>query len=98
MSMLEITKKRDGTRRVVFLLPDGVDAQRESVVGDFNGWDALRHPMKRSKGRPWRIAVDLPTGEYQFRYLVNETDWYDEDSVGRCPNPFGGENGLLILH
>ncbi len=94
--MIEITKKQNGTHRVVFVLPEGIEVERACVVGDFNGWEASRHPMKKTKTR-WRAAVDLGPGEYQFRYLVNEGEWYNEESVNRCPNPFGGENALLSL-
>ena len=95
--MIEITKKRNGARRVIFVLPEEVEAERACVVGDFNDWDPSRHPMKRTKAKPWRVAVDLVPGEYQFRYLVNDGEWHDEESVEHCPNPFGGENALLAL-
>ena len=96
-----LAKRRTGGPRrkvkVSFTLT-APDAETVYLLGDFNDWQA-RDVMTRGDDGTWGLTLTLdPDREYQFRYLVNETDWYDEDSVGRCPNPFGGENGLLILH
>jgi 1,4-alpha-glucan branching enzyme len=95
--MIKVMKQRDGSYRVVFGLADGVVAEHASVVGDFNDWDPSCHPMKPGKNRRLEATVQLGPGHYQFRYLVDDGQWHDDDGVGRCPNPFGGENGLLQL-
>jgi len=62
------------------------NAQRVSVVGNFNHWDGRRHPMRtRGQGGIWELFVpDLVQGEvYKFEiksrhngYLVSKTDPY----------------------
>ncbi len=43
-------------------------AERVSVVGDFNGWDGRRHPMRRQPGGIWDIFIpELADGSvYKF--------------------------------
>ncbi len=48
------------------------NAQRVSVVGDFNGWDGRRHPMrKRVEAGVWELFLPrLPTGTlYKYEIL-----------------------------
>ena len=71
------------------------NAERVSVVGDFNDWDTARDEMQQSRTNGnWRITLALPKGhEYQFRYLVNGQDWHNDwhaDKYAR--NKFGSDN------
>ena len=43
----------DGVRFAVW----APHARRVSVVGDFNAWDGLRHPMRRHPGGVWELFV-----------------------------------------
>ena len=47
------------------------NAQRVSVVGDFNGWDGRRHPMRRREAGVWELFVPaLPEGaRYQYEIV-----------------------------
>lgn len=86
------------TQSVTFILPEGLEAQSASVVGDFNNWSPQAHPMHKDSDGYWRISIELETGkEYQFRYLVNGQDWYNDSQCECCRNPYGGENNLLRL-
>ncbi len=84
--------------RVTFTLPEAIDAQTAYLVGDFNDWDSHAMPMKKS-GRRFKLTIDLTPGrEYQFRYLVNETEWYNDWNADRyIPNPYGGDNSVVIV-
>ncbi len=50
------------------------NAARVSVVGDFNQWDGLRHPLRR-RGSVWELFVpDVNVGaRYQFELRTRET-------------------------
>jgi 1,4-alpha-glucan branching enzyme len=47
------------------------NARRVSVVGNFNGWDGRRHPMRQRSGGIWEIFLPrLGTGEaYKYEIL-----------------------------
>ncbi len=60
--------------KVTFRLPkDAVpDAQRVTIVGDFNNWNVTETPMKRLKNGDFQVSLELPCNrEYSFRCLVN---------------------------
>ena len=66
-----------GSVRVTFSVPD--DGTALSVVGSFNEWDPLRHPLKRRANGTRSVAVDLEEGrEIYFRYLLDGGQFEDE--------------------
>lgn len=76
-----ITKKalNDGTVKVTFSLEDD---RPVSVVGDFNGWDPMAHPMVRRSSGKRSVAVTFPEGSRLcFRYLADGGEFFDDPSV-----------------
>lgn len=53
-----------------FALAGHTDAHLVTVFGDFNGWQAFAHPMRR-QGDRWSAALQLPPGQYQYRFYVD---------------------------
>jgi 1,4-alpha-glucan branching enzyme len=85
--------------QVTFELPSSIWADRVNLVGDFNGWDTARHEMQQSRsGGNRRIVLVLPAGrEYQFRYLVNGQDWYNDWHADKySPNRYGTDNSVVV--
>ncbi|RMF58415.1 MAG: hypothetical protein D6748_08785 [Calditrichaeota bacterium] len=70
------------------------EAKSVALVGDFNNWSANATPMKKGKGGVWKVSLELPEGEYQFRYLVDTYDWVNDDEAPSVPNIFGSENSV----
>lgn len=90
---------RPGFVRVTFELPSSIAAQTVHVVGDFNDWNRHSHALTRANpDDDWRLVIELETGKaYQFRYLIDGTTWQNDWHADRYePNPFGGENSVLI--
>lgn len=42
-----------------------------SLVGTFNDWDPNVTPMERQPAGEWSVTVDLPSGRYQYLYVVD---------------------------
>ncbi len=85
--------------RVTFELPSSIWAERVTLVGDFNGWDANKDEMRQGRGDGgWRITLVLPVGhEYQFRYLVNGRDWQNDWHADKyAPNQYGTDNSVVV--
>ena len=73
------------------------EAHSVTVVGDFNGWNSSANPMKKGKSGVWKADLTLKAGEYQFRYLVDEQDWMNDEDVPVVPNDFGSNNSLVTV-
>jgi 1,4-alpha-glucan branching enzyme len=88
-----MTTRIDGKIMFSFFRPD---AQRVSVVGDFNGWNPQRHPMTREASGLWTCTLELPPGSHQFRYLVDSEWVVDCASFGLQPGPFGWNSVVYV--
>lgn len=97
---MSMTKKYNKTKnlcKVTFRVPRqaSMGAKSVSIVGDFNNWSIMDHPMKRLKNGDFSATIDLEAGrEYQFRYLMDEKVWendweadkYVRSGYGNCEN------------
>lgn len=83
--------------RVTFRLPSTIWAESVHLVGDFNDWSRTSHPLQRTRDGEWEISLVLNPGKsYQFRYLVNRSDWQNDWNADRyVSNSFGGENSVI---
>ncbi len=76
------------------------DADKVFLLGDFNKWDPQKNPMTRLKNGAFKTILDLEPGHhYQFRYLIDENKWENDDSADKYVlNAFGtDENSVLIV-
>lgn len=72
-------------------------AQSVAVAGSFNDWSNDALPLKK-KGKKWEASISLLPGRYEYRIVVNGDRWTDDPHAHEhCPNPFGGENCILIV-
>jgi 1,4-alpha-glucan branching enzyme len=89
---------KPGKVRVTFELPASIWADRVNLCGDFNDWSETATPLqqRRSDGT-WWVTLELDAGRrYQFRYLVNRTDWHsDWNADGYVENIHGTDNSVV---
>ena len=87
--------KRTGRVRVTFRHP-ARDARTVRVAGQFSDWKPVS--MKRGPDGVWETLVELePNRAYEFRYVMNEDEWVNDTAADRqVPNPFGGENSVVL--
>ncbi len=83
--------------QVTFELPPEVEAKQVNLVGEFNSWDQTANPLKKVKG-VWKTTIDLEPGrEYQYRYLLNGSDWYNDPGADKyIPNNIDGDNSVVV--
>jgi hypothetical protein len=67
------------------------------ITGDFVQWAAQGVPLSYDGSETWRTALDLQSGEYQYRLIVDGKWTDDPQAVKRVPNPYGTENCVLIV-
>src|SRR5579871_371751 len=83
--------------KVTFSLPETVQGENVSLVGEFNQWDEAATPMKKQKNGSFNVTVYLDKErEYQFRYLVNGHEWHNDWQADKyVPNSYGGDNSVV---
>lgn len=69
-----------------------------SVLGDFNGWDALSHPLKKRANGTRSVSVDLDPGRrYSFKYLAEGGTWFPDPSADDHEiNEYGETNSIIL--
>ena len=88
--------------KCTFSLPKDAapDAEKVTLVGEFNDWETDTHVLKKLKSGEFKIDLDLATGrKYEYRYLIDgavwENDWQADEYV---PVPgLAAENSVVAL-
>lgn len=82
--------------KVTFVVPEDRISCDVSVVGDFNGWDPLRHPLKRRSNQTRSAVVVLPPGAHAFRYLDERGRWHDEPNADAIVDNGSGATNSVV--
>lgn len=79
---------------VTFELEDE-EAEKVSLVGDFNDWNKDSTPMTK-EDKIWKCTVNLKPGKHEYQFVINETDWVvDPKSDKNVKNKFEGKNSII---
>lgn len=88
------------------LVPPGVlfrlqapRAQQVHLVGSFNGWDTLAHPMAGPGPQGiWTLRLALPHGRYRYMFLVDGERWVTDPAAEASEDDgFGHRNAILLI-
>jgi 1,4-alpha-glucan branching enzyme len=87
--------------KVCFQLPRKAanGAHSVSLVGDFNDWNQMTHPMRRLKDGTFSITLDLEPGrEYQYRFLIDGHTWENDLYADKyVASPFGDSDNSVVI-
>ena len=85
---------RPDTLQFVLVAPQ---ANSVSLVGDFNGWDPKRSPMRTANGI-WAAVVQLAPGRYRYAFLVNGVEWRaDPGAPAARDDEFGTPSSVVTV-
>lgn len=89
--------KNKGVCKVTFYTPASIEADTVHLVGDFNEWNETATEMTKLKDGRFKVTLNLDSGsDYQFRYLVNRSEWHNDWEADKyVPNPFSGDNSVV---
>ena len=74
------------------------DAGQVSLVGDFNRWDPVALPLRRSAdGRTWELEVRLRPGRYSYSFVVDGRLARDPAAPQEAGDDYGSPNSVLLL-
>ena len=84
---------------VVFRFPGTrvPNARHVAVVGSFNGWNSLVHPLGKTTGGNWTITIYLPPGRAVYHFFVHGAPWLNPHDEGRIPNGWGSEYSVRYI-
>lgn len=72
------------------------DARAVFLAGDFNDWCQDEVEMTPMRDGCWKTRMNLPSGEYKFRYYA-DGQWYtDYAAFGVEPGQFGLDSIVRI--
>ena len=83
-------------RRVKFSL-DSPNASEVFLVGDFNGWNEKKHPMRKNANGVWEKIVMLYPGRYEYKFLVDGKWELDPSNDWKCINCFETFNNIIAV-
>ncbi len=83
--------------KVNFVLPKDSVGGKVSVVGEFNGWDPMVHPLRPRSNGTKSVTVTLPVSQrFAFKYLDENGQWLDDDAASEyVDNGIGGVNSVV---
>jgi 1,4-alpha-glucan branching enzyme len=67
------------------------------IAGDFNGWKADTLTAKKDRSGYWKASATVPTGTYEYKFLIDGTWITDPGCSRRTINSFGTENSVLVV-
>ncbi|MBW3574482.1 MAG: isoamylase early set domain-containing protein [Actinobacteria bacterium] len=88
---------KNGKLKASFVLPLSETPEPVSVLGDFNSWDPLAHPLKKRANGTRSATVELePSARYAFKYLSGSGTWFnDPEADAHDVNEYGETNSVL---
>ena len=95
--MLKRSRSAGGTVKVTFSLPQDEPIGVVSVLGDFNDWNELSHPLKKRSNGTRSVVIEMASGrDYHFKYLSEDGTWFNEDDADLyATNEYGEVNSVL---
>jgi serine protease AprX len=83
--------------RLMFIFHDD-NAHSVSVAGDFNEWSHVSTPLKRNESGLWSTEIVIPTGRFEYKFIINGQRWIEDPSNGmKAPDNYGGLNSVLVI-
>ncbi len=69
------------------------------LVGSFNNWNRAQMPMHfNDKDRTWTYEIDLPEGNYAYKFLINGIEWlHDPRAQLYRQNEVGSLDSVAII-
>ncbi len=80
----------------VFWLDAFPDAKLVTVAGSFNSWDSF-HTLLRPSDEGWTTAIDLPPGEYEYKFVVDGNWILDPKNPRKKSGNDNNVNSLLTV-
>jgi len=65
------------------------------LTGDFNAWNPAGISMKKDKTGIWKTEIEIGTGRYEYKFVVDGKWWTDRSNKHTAINSFGDVNSVI---
>lgn len=72
-------------------------AQRVSVVGDFNGWNPAANVMQKTQDGAWAARIELRHGHHRYAFLADGQLTLDPMAMGITRDDQGQRVSLIAV-
>ena len=73
------------------------EAERVSLIGDFNDWQANATPMIRQPDGRWMASLELSHGYHEYVFLVDGKRVLDPNATGKAKDSHNEPISLLAV-
>ena len=70
-------------------------ARHVSLAGDFNQWNPEATQLEESSAGRWETTLSLPTGRYEYKFVVDGEWRHDPTARENIPNQHGSLNSVI---
>ena len=74
------------TARPVNFYCSAPGARSVFLVGEFNAWNRISHPMQKRDDGCWFIQMQLHHGHHQYQFIVDGQPFLDPQGTGMARN------------
>lgn len=73
-------------------------AESVAVAGSFNHWDPGRDRLAGpDRNGTWTVLLPLSQGRYEYRFVVNNSEWVLDPSAPSVDDGLGEKNSIIIV-
>jgi 1,4-alpha-glucan branching enzyme len=73
------------------------EAEEVYLVGDFNDWHPMSHPMRRQLDGTWFLEVEMARGDHQYVLLADGKVTLDPGAPGTVLSEHNGRVSFLCV-
>lgn len=89
--------EKKGKSQITFVYSPNGQCKKVFVVGTFNDWQPLQGKMTRQKDGSFRKRIQLPPGEYRYKFIVDDQWVVDPQAEALVPNAFGTSDAVILV-
>lgn len=93
---VEVRPLGDGTFECQFSFQSIKSAQRVNLAGEFNGWNTQATAMSRGDDGVWRVTVQMPAGQQQYKFVADGDQWQSDPRNDQVISDGQGETTALF--
>jgi 5'-AMP-activated protein kinase regulatory beta subunit len=88
--------EKNTKKRVTFKF-DSPKAREVFLAGSFNAWDPSSRPLKKDAKGIWKTTMMIPSGTYEYRFIVDGEWAEDPNAQAKRMNEFGSHNSVITI-